>query len=159
MENTFVYWFDGIFICLVSILGIVLNLLVINVLWKIDKMVKYFHKLLISLCIVDCVVLLTSILWNIRWSAGVKVSFLTVLYPYFILPFNHISMTASILLTMAIGVERFQATRNLIKQYQTLQPPTSDLRRLLICILPTVSFSVLFNIPKFLELKVIYAPI
>ena len=159
MENTFVYWFDGILICLVSILGIVLNLLAINVLWKIDKMIKYFHKLLISLCIVDCVVLLTSILWNIRWSAGVKVSFLTVLYPYFILPFNHISMTASILLTMAICVERFQATRNLIKQYQTLQPPTSDLRRLLICVSSVLSFSVLFNIPKFLELKVIYAPI
>lgn len=159
MENLFVYWFDGILICIVSLVGTILNILVITVLWKTDKMINFFHKLLISLFTTDCVVLFTSILWNIRWSAGVKVSFLTVLYPYFILPFNHISMTASIFLTMVIALERFQATRSLIKQSQPSQPSTSDLRRLFICLLPILSFSVLFNIPKFLELKVIYAPI
>ena len=158
MENSFVYWFDGILLCLVSLLGTILNILTITVLWKTDKMVQLFHKLLISLFFADCVVLLTSILWNIRWSAGVKVSFLTELYPYFILPFNHISMTASIFLTMAIAYERFQTTRNLVKQNATLQPRISDMRRLSICILSIISFSIIFNIPKFLELKVIYAP-
>ena len=158
MENSFVYWFDGILLCLVSVFGTILNILAINVIWKTDKMVQFFHKLLITLFISDCVVLFTSILWNIRWSAGVKVSFLTELYPYFILPFNHIAMTASIFLTMAIAYERFETTRNLTKKNTTLQPRISDMRRLSICILSIVSFSIIFNIPKFLELKVIYAP-
>ena len=158
MEKSFVYWFDGILLCLVSFFGTILNILVITVLWKTNKMIKFFHKLLIALFFTDCVILFTSILWNLRWSAGVKISFLTVLYPYFILPFNHISMTTSIFLTMTIANERFQAARNLIKQSTPLQPPISDLRRLLIWILPTISFSIIFNIPKFLELKIIYAP-
>ena len=121
-------------------------------------MIKFFHKLLISLFCIDCVVLLTSVLWNLRWSAGLKVDSLTVLYPYFILPFNHIAMTASIFMTIAIAYERYQATRNPIEQNQSLQHPTSDLRRLLTYFFPILIISILFNIPKFLELKVIYAP-
>ena len=158
MENSFVYWFDGILLCLVSVFGTILNILTITVIWKTDKMLQLFHKLLITLFCSDCFVLFTSILRNIRWSAGVKVSFLTELYPYFILPFNHISMTASIFLTMVIAYERYQTTRDLIKQNATLQPRISDMRRLSICILSIISFSIIFNIPKFLELKVIYAP-
>jgi hypothetical protein len=121
-------------------------------------MIKFFHKLLISLFFIDCVVLLTSILWNLRWSAGIKVASLTVLYPYFILPFNHIAMTASIFVTIAIAYERYQATRNPIEQNQSLQHPASHLRRLLTYLFPIIIISILFNIPKFLELKVIYAP-
>ena len=141
MEKPFVFWFDGIFLCILSSIGSLLNILSITVLWT--KMIKFFHKLLICLFSVDCVVLSTSILWNLRWSAGLKVASLTVLYPYFILPFNHIAMTASIFLTIAIAYERYQATRNPMEHHQILQHPTSDVRRILTYLFPILIISIL----------------
>ena len=158
MEKPFVFCFDGIIICTLSLIGASSNIFAITVLWTRDKMISFFHKLLISLFCIDSVVLLTSILWNLRWSLGLKVSWLTVLYPYVILPFNHIAMTSSIFMTIGIAYERYKSRRNPIEQEHNLQNSTSQIKRLLLYIIPILAFSTIFNIPKFLELKLIYAP-
>ena len=159
MGSSFAFWFDGIFLCTVSLIGNVMNILAISVLWtNRNKMKKLFHKLIISLFCADCAVLLTSMLWNLRWSLGLKAEWLTVLYPYFILPFNHIGMTVSIFLTLTIAHERYQALSNPTVEIQQTERLPLQVRRLLMYVVPIISFSFLFNIPKFLELKVIYAP-
>ena len=137
MGSSFAFWLDGIFLCTVSLIGNVMNILAISVLWtNRNKMKKLFHKLIISLFCADCAVLLTSMLWNLRWSLGLKAEWLTVLYPYFILPFNHISMTVSIFLTLAIAHERYQALNNpKVERQQNGRLPL-QMRRLLMYVVP-----------------------
>ena len=111
MESAFVFWFDGIFLCAVSLLGITLNTLAISILWPKATTNSMFNKLLISLFFIDSFLLLTSILWNLKWNLGFRIHALLVIYPYLVLPFNHIAMTASIFMTIGITHERYLATR------------------------------------------------
>ena len=168
MDNPFSFWFDGIFLCTLSSFGILRNLFSINILWQAKAIIgNMFHQLLIGLFFSDSLVLFTSILWHLKWNIGLKSHALTVMYPYIILPFNHIAMTASIFVTVGIAHERYQTTRKhtLVTQGQ-LSQQQHDLttatqhhqRKLLKYLLPIFLFSVIFNIPKFLELKVVYAP-
>ena len=159
MESAVVFWFDGIFLCAVSLLGMILNTLSISILWTKAKVNSMFNKLLVSLLFIDSFLLLTSILWNLKWNLGFRIHALTMVYPYFVLPFNHIAMTTSIFMTIGITHDRYLATRKHISHNQSLSPPSGQLRRMIAYLLPILTLSIIFNIPKFLELKIVYAPL
>ena len=69
-------------------------------------------------------------------------------------PLRNISMTASILMTVAIAHERYDAIRQPV-QYREMMVD-SDVRRkhFMKYIMTIILISVVFNIPKFFELRV-----
>ena len=78
----------------------------------------------------------------------------TILYPHFLYPLSAIALSGSIYMTVAVAIERYIAVYHPLDYNRVVQDSTSHLRRLLCYLLPVIVFSVVFNIPKFFESKV-----
>ena len=123
IEDLFTFWFDGVLSCSVALLGLLMNSTAICILYQKEN-TNLFNQLLVFLFCLDNCVLFTSILWDIEWNVGLGVDFLVLIYPYFTYPLNCISMTASILMTIAMAHERFLATKNPIRHNQKMKDPS-----------------------------------
>ncbi len=94
-----------------------------NVLWKSpmavqttiilfyfrDDMKNSFNLLLVSLICFDSWYLFGSILENLRRNFGMGTHLHAELFPYFLYPFQSVSMSGSIFMTVAIALERYIA--------------------------------------------------
>ena len=74
------------------------------------------------------------------------------LYSFFY-PMTSVSFTGSIYMTMAITIERYLAVCK-PHRYREINSTMKPLYRILLYFLPVAVFSILLNIPKFLETKV-----
>ena len=79
----------------------------------------------------------------------------TKTFPIFLYPLNHISMTGSIFTTVGVTLERFIAIYKPIYYNQVIKNVTGHTKRFAQYTLTITLLSVLFNIPKFFESKVI----
>ena len=71
-------------------------------------MLNTFNKLLIALSIFDILVLIQTVIWGLAMETS-KVDNHYLLSSYFLNPLESFSMAGSILMVMAIAVERFRA--------------------------------------------------
>ena len=77
---------------------------------------------------------------------------LSELYVYILYPMSAVSFCASIYMTLAVTVERYIAVCR-PHQYRTISQTMSNIKRLLVYIIPVTTISFALNIPKFMEVK------
>jgi len=140
------YYFGGILVSSIGLFGILGNICSILVLSR-PKLQDCFHQLLIALAIFDILYILCGgINYAIR-AFELKSDAYTLAFPHFIYPFANIGLCGTILMTVAISIERFLGIC-----YPLHLPPHN--RKSWYYILPVTLFAVLVNIPKFLESEV-----
>ena len=78
-----------------------------------------------------------------------------MLFAYYVYYFENVSMCCSIFMTMALTFERYLAMISLPIIPRNYSNCLQWVKMLLLCVFPVVIFSMLFNIPKFLEFEVL----
>eukprot|EP00095_Tigriopus_kingsejongensis_P000415 maker-scaffold19_size710362-snap-gene-6.13 protein:Tk00415 transcript:maker-scaffold19_size710362-snap-gene-6.13-mRNA-1 annotation:"AGAP001862-PA" len=147
------FWMEGVIQTTIAISGVFFNIFSSLILASKD-MRNSFNLLLIALACFDCCYLLGSILESFRKSFHLATSTHTLLFPYVLFPGQMISMTASVLMTVAIAMERYVAVHYPLDYNQSMNDEHATLRRVLKYVVPVSLFSVLCNIPKFFEAQI-----
>ena len=150
---TFSWWLSGIGTLCFAGLGIAFNTIAIYVLCDKRMISSFFNRLLVCLAIVDNLFLTNAI------SVVIVENFVTSnseshisLFVNLLYPTRNMLMCMSIYMTVSLACERFNSVSNPIL-YRTRQT-TNTCYRLLLYIIPVITFSVVYNIPKFFDLKV-----
>ncbi|XP_023344057.1 FMRFamide receptor [Eurytemora carolleeae] len=78
------------------------------------------------------------------------------MFPYVLHPLNSIALTASIYMTMAIAIERYIAVYHPLDYNRVMMDATTHSRRLAGYLIPVCLVAILFNIPKFLESRIVF---
>ena len=147
-----IFWVRGVGCIFLSFLGLLMNLFGLCVFRRIqDK--KIFHKLIMSLIVIDSFVLVLEILQDLSRGLEIRNAFLTKLYPHFTHPFWNICICCSIYMTICISHERYTALKDPIKYINGIERISK--RRYLHYLLSTVIFSFVCNITRFVELSFI----
>ena len=102
------FWLEGVVLCLIGFPGIFGNALSSYILAG-KSMRNSFNLLLIALAIIDNTYLLTSIIESCRKRFDLVTDLHLQLFPYFFYPLHSMAMTGSILMTVAIALERYNA--------------------------------------------------
>ena len=89
-------------------------------------------------------------------TLGYETGLFIQLFPVFLYPVNHISMTGSIFSTVGVTLERFIAVNWPHYYNQVIKNVSSHKHRLLQYLIPIILLSILFNVPKFLESQILY---
>lgn len=141
------FLFEAVLLLLVGILGIIGNISSIVIFSRIKKQLK-FHRLMMMLAVYDTFCILFSIL--IFTIPLISSNFMTSgLYHYIIpkaLPLVQIAMTGSVYSTIAISVERYLIVCH---PFYVVSHEWSFKKY----VVPIVTFSFVYNIPRFFELK------
>ena len=148
------FFMEGVLQFIISSFGIFGNAIYIFLLTR-KELHSFFNSLLLVLVINDILYLVTMLFDSIS-KLGMESFFHTLLFPYFLFPLNSISMTSSIYMTMAVAMERHIAVYNPIEYSITANDESSHNSRLAKYVVPITTFSVLFNLPKFFESKLMY---
>ena len=149
---------EGVAQFTISCLGIIGNLVSMFVLTR-KALRNFFNQLLVVLSVYDIVYCFTMMLESLT-KLGLDSAFLTLLFPHFLYPLGSISMTGSIYMTIVVGIERYIAvhepTRRVPSQLTMVAKGSCNhTKRLLKYVVPTTIFCLLFNLPKFLESKLV----
>ena len=156
-ERKFIFWVDGIALCSVSIPGLILNITGIVIILKHPSMHNVFNYLLISLFTFDSTYILTTMLnQSFMKQFDLVPRFYYLIYPQLMHPLKHISFTASIFMTTTLAYERNLAISDPIGHRIAMESKKTRRLKLLIYILLVVVASIIFNIPKFMEAKIIW---
>ena len=148
------FMLEGVLQFTICCLGILGNILSIYILTR-KELHSFFNQLLTGLVVFDLVYLFTMMLEALR-KIGVHFDIQVILFPHILYPMNAISMMCSIYMTMAIGMERYLAVYRPMEYSRMVNDASTHAQRLLTYIVPISICSVVFNIPKFLESKVVY---
>jgi len=138
---------EGISLLIVGLIGILGNVSAILVFSR-QSVQKNFHALMVSLSAFDLLYILGMILvFSIKELNNDYI--VSGVYYYllpWVLPFIQIGMTGSIYFTMAITVERYVTVCHPFYRVSHSWPAK-------VLVIPIVAFAVLYNIPKFFELR------
>ena len=151
--DSFSWWMSGIGTICVSILGVIFNTMTIYILCDRRMRSTFFNRLLVCLAIADNLFLANALSVVIveklisLSSGGHLFVFVHLLYPT-----RNILMCTSIYTTVGLACERFNSTSN--PYLHRTRQKGNTCHRLLLYILPVITFSILYNIPKFFDLKV-----
>eukprot|EP00094_Tigriopus_californicus_P009763 TCALIF_09412-PA protein Name:"Similar to FR FMRFamide receptor (Drosophila melanogaster)" AED:0.27 eAED:0.27 QI:370/0/0.5/0.5/0/0/2/0/357 len=144
---------EGYLLTTIGAIGLIGNILAILVFTQ-QRVQKNFHTLMVTLAVFD----IEYILMNIavfalpQFSSDYKSSGVYYYLLPWILPLAQVGLTGSIYFTMAIALER----------YFTVCHPffrVSHSWSSRVYVIPIVSFALLFNLPKFFELKTVHMSI
>ena len=108
MIEVFAFWLEGIVLCIIAVPGIFGNALSSYILAR-KSMRNSFNLLLIALAIIDNTYLFGAILEAFRKRFRLYTDPHILLFPYFLYPVHMMAMTGSILMTVAIALERYVA--------------------------------------------------
>ena len=153
-ENTFLFWVDGVALCSLSILGVLLNLIAIFTILRYRGLHTTFNYLLIMLCSFDnCYIFTTMANQGFMKQFNMETKTHILLYPYLLHPMKHISFTCSIFMTVVVSYERYASIQKPI-QHDMSKKNTNFIRRVCMYTFIVFSTSVIFNIPKFMEAEI-----
>jgi len=141
------WWFDGLLVSVVGIIGFVGNSLALLVLSR-PSLRDVFHQLLFALACFDILYIVCGGVNYTFKAFRANSDVWTLLYPYVLYPFTHIAMGGTIFMTMAISIERY------LGLCHPLLSPHS--RKAWFYIIPVVIMAFLLNSPKFFEIEIHY---
>ena len=148
------WWLSGIGTLSIASLGIIFNSMVIYVLCDKRMISSFFNRLLVFLAIVDNLFLANSICVAVMEQlSGAGSAFANTIFVHLLYPTRNMLMCASIYMTIGLACERFNSTSN--PYLHRARQHMNACYRLSVYILPVISFSMVYNIPKFFDLKVI----
>ena len=134
----------------ISIIGVVLNFIAVLVLSTSSMRSNFFNRLLFVLAIFDSLYLVCEIseVFRHRYpTVGLQRAFVNFVYPI-----RSVFMCSSIFMTIALTIERYQAITNPI-EYRA-RGSSNMMKRLLCYVMPVLIFSILYYIPKYVDLDV-----
>ena len=147
----FTYWFGGLAVIIVAIVGILLNLAgAFLILTRLSKH-NIFNHMIVILFIVDTLFLLFIMLSAITQNLRTNNRVLTIIFPKISHPLSSVCLTLSVFLTVGVTHERFVAIEHLIVRNQQIISAKFRRNKVLKYILPMLFCAVAFNIPKFFE--------
>ena len=142
-------WIEGVLPIVIGVPGIIGNV-VASVILSRKSMRNSFNFLLIALAIYDSCYIFLDILQKRK---ELHTSAYIILFPYLLYPLEMIAMTGSILLTVAIALERYTAVHYPISYRQTLKNADAMKKRVATYLIPMTIICISFNVTKFLELS------
>ena len=151
----FWYWVDGVILFCVGMVGLLLNLAAVYILASRKAMRNMFNNLLISLFCFDSLYLMLMLISSFHYFASEeRTEIEIVLFPYLTYPMSSITLTASIFMTVGVAHERYSAIKHPIRHRQSLRSASFRRKRLWAYILSVIACSFIFNVPKFMDLKI-----
>ena len=147
------YWVGGVGVCLVSLIGLVLNSLSIFAISRNLSTHNIFNHLICMLFIVDSMYLFLETTHALHRRLGLLENELKILFPLVTRPLKKICFTWSIFMIVGIAHERCVAIKYPILHRQNMM--NDSFRRLYLFkyILPILFCGIAFNVPKFFEAK------
>ena len=152
------YWVGGIFVCCLSIPGMLMNLIAILALVTKTSSQTTFNSLLISLFVFDSIYLFFETIETFRRRFNLESTLHTILLPKVIYPLTIISLSASIFMTVGVAHERFDAIKKPIIHRQSMRSSKFMRKKFIMYILIVCFFAIGFNIPKFFEVDLVWRP-
>ena len=143
------YWVGGVSVCVVSFIGIVLNLTAVCVLLSTLSNRNNFNQLTALLFLIDSIYLTLSVLTTLQIRLNLTSYNLTLIFPKFTYPVWSISLTLSIFITVGIAHERYIAIKYPIIHRQRMRSAKYRRINLLKYIVGVFISTMIFNIPKF----------
>ena len=156
LEDTVNVLVNGVCTTIVVVVGVILNLIAINIVWKNYERSNIFYRMLIYLLVVDICVLITWINLSLYVAFKIRHPFIMHMVPYFSYPSTHIAITASTFMTVAIAHERYLAVQHPLKYSEGMKSAKSTTNRLRMYLILVILISFGINIPHFIDLEVIY---
>ena len=153
LMDSFSFWLSGVAIFCFSVIGSILNLLAIRILIMKESMQNLFNHLLITLFCADTAFLSLNIIQSVLNKLVLSDYLYFILFPTFLYPFTWITMTMSILMTVAIAHERYVAVRYPIKHRLQEKSAKFRRRRLGKYVIINLILSILLNIPHAFEAR------
>ena len=150
------YWVGGVSVCVVSSIGIVLNLTAVCVLLSSLSNRNNFNQLTALLFLIDSVYLVLSVLTTLQIRLNMASYDLKTIFPKFTYPVWSISLTMSIFLTVGITHERYIAIKYPIIHRQRMRSAKYRRINLLKYIICVFICTMIFNIPKFFEIETVW---
>ena len=154
--SVYSWWLGGIGTIFVASFGLLFNTVAISILCNKRMKESFFNRLLVCLAIVDNLFLTNGIysayamqLSEPNTSSGNHLFiFINILYPA-----RNVLMCSSIYMTVGLACERYIS---IAKPYlQRSRQSENTCRRLVCYVVPVISLSIVFYIPKFFDLKLI----
>ena len=145
------FWVEGVLPIIIGVPGIVGNVFA-SIILSGKNMRNSFNILLIALAIYDSGYVLLDIFQK---RSELHTNLYVMLFPYLLYPLEMIAMTGSILLTVAIAIERYTAVHYPISYRQTLKNANAMKKRVASYLIPVTLICIAFNVTKFLELSYI----
>ena len=142
-------WIEGVLPIVIGIPGILGNVLASIILSR-RSMRNSFNFLLIALAVYDSCYILLDIFQK---RTELHTSVYIILFPYLLYPLEMIAMTGSILLTVAIALERYTAVHYPISYRQTMKNANAMKKRVATYLVPMTIICIGFNVTKFLEMS------
>jgi hypothetical protein len=164
MIRTCAFWLEGVLLIGVGSVGILGNLIAILVLHlekKTTTSSSSFNRLLAMLATFDTIFILFTLMdyslarvffWP--WARDSEVW--VYLIPKVLYPLNNMTFCCSIYLTVMLAWERYLAVCHPNHYRMVNRAQAGYTRTLLVYVLPVVLFSIVLNIPKFLETELVY---
>ena len=138
---------------MICCIGVLANTISIPVLHTKDMYTSTFNRLLIVLAIIDNLYLAFALLESIRTEMEVPTGDLhTSIFAYALYPLHNVMLCLSIYMTVILAMERYRAVSKPI-DYHTIIVSGKQWQRVFRYVVPVVMFSLVFNLPKFFELK------
>ena len=159
--RTCAYWLEGVLLLGVGSVGILGNLVAILVLHLETTTSSSFNRLLAMLATFDTIfILFTLIDYSLArvffwpWSRDSEVW--VYLIPKVLYPLNNMTFCCSIYLTVMLAWERYLAVCHPNHYRMVNRAQAGYTRTILVYVLPVVLFSIVLNVPKFLETELVY---
>lgn len=155
--KSFSFWVEGVVQSVCAGLGIIGNILACVIITR-KEMRNSFNLLLVSLACFDSTYLIGSILDSLRKPNifGLVSEAHIILFPYLLYPVNQIAISGSIFMTVAIAWERYIAVHYPLDYNQAMNNSHAIRKRLMKYVGPVLILSIVFNLGKFFEGKIVY---
>ena len=133
-------------------MGLAANTISIPILRAKDLYTSTFNRLLIVLAVIDNAYLILALFESARNEMGLATDVHTAAFAFALYPLHNIMLCLSIYMTVVLAMERHRAVSKPI-DYHTIIVSGRQWQRVFHYVGPVLAFSVVFNLPKFFELK------
>ena len=146
------FWLEGVLVIIIGFVGLICNTIAIPLLFS-KQLDNIFNRILVCLEVADNLYLATTVTESFRRYV-VSSDFLQRAYIHFFHQLQNISLMSSNSITVVLAIERYIAvTRPTEYHFNVTLSGESPWKRVAKYLIPTLFFTVLFNIPKFFELE------
>ena len=148
------FWIDGVLISIIAAIGFILNNISLFILVSKKNLQNVFNHLLVFSFIAQNLYIFSSAFP--RFYYNLKINLVVYFMPYFAHPLKEISLTLNILIPLCLSHERYIVIPDPREYKKYMDVKRNRQRRLFLYIIPVLTFSILYNIPKFFSYNLIF---